>query len=180
MKIFHVLTLSILILLLSFGISTADTIPAKVAYIQGSHYVMSDGTDGVSDLALSGIVPYFNLAIGDTNQLVPIKNLSTIRMPVNAALLFSDNGSETVALVSISNLTFSDSPDTVVLQVKPLEFYEGTALERFKSRMSDEILKTGEKTGIIGLYLEIIDTAPENVLLPEPRPTRTDPPFVVS
>jgi hypothetical protein len=159
------------------GVITADTVPAEVAYVQGGHSVMNNGMDGMSELTVTGIVPYFNVANDDLYRLIPLKNLSKISTPISAALVLSDAGNETVALVSISNLTLSDDTNTIVLQIKPLDFYEGTSLEKFKSRINDEGLHTGENNGDVGIYLELFGFPPENVVLPGPKTKPVDPNF---
>jgi hypothetical protein len=162
------------------GVITADPVPAEVAYIQAGHSVMNNGTDGMSELTVTGIVPYFNVANGDRNRLIPLKNLSKISTPINAALVLSDAGNETVTLISISNLTLSDDANTIVLQVKPLDFYDGTSLEKFKSRTSGEGLHAGENNGDIGIYLELFGFPPENATLPGPTNKPRDPDFVTT
>ena len=109
-----------------------------------------------------------------------MKNLSKISTPINAALVLSDAGNETVALVKVSNLTLSDDANTIVLQVKPLDFYDGTPLEKFKSRINGEGLHTGENNGDVGIYLELFGFPPENTTLPGPTNKPGDPIFVIT
>lgn len=151
MKGLHILPLFLTILFLSLtAISTADTIPAEIAYVQGNHYEMSNGTDGMSELIITDIIPYFDITNGNSNKLIPVKNLSDIITPVNAALVLSDSGNETVSLVTVSNITLSDNMD-MVLQIKPLEFYDGEILKSFNLVRSD-LPSSG--TGM-SIYLEI-------------------------
>ena len=154
MKGLHIFPLLLTILFLSLAaISTADTIPAEIAYVQGGHYEMSNGTDGMSELTITDIIPYFDITNGNSNQLIPVKNLSDIITPVNAALVLSDSGNETVALVTISNITLSDSMD-MVLQVKPLEFYDGETLKTFNQVRSD-LSSFGNQSGTgASIYFE--------------------------
>jgi len=68
-----------------------------------------------------------------------------------------------VSLVEIFNLSLSDENNSLLLQVKPLEFYEGSVLKTFENETSElDTLAVGNCSQT-GVYIEVLGSAAENV-----------------
>ena len=69
---------------------------------------------------------------------------------------------QSISIVTLSNPVYSKNNNELTLEVKPLEFYDGTILKNFADEKQD---LTSETTGNITLtrvYLEINQKTPEN------------------
>ena len=150
----------VLIVLLG-GFSSAEEAPASLAYIQGGVSSVTEDQNGTMLLTIPDLVPYYHLSLMEKSLLMPVEALALQFVPVNAALVFNSPKGDSVSLVEISNISVADMDNTLKLQVKNLESYDGKALSGFTN--SDSTLKeqTTNSTGT-GIYLEIFGSAPEN------------------
>lgn len=130
--------------------------PGLEAYIQGGESSIVNGTDGEKIITVNELVPYFHIANGKKDLLIPVERLTNITYPINAAIVISGDDNENTFMVEVSNLTLSERNKVLKVQVKPLEFYEGSVLNHFTSEKKE--LSVGSINGI-GLYLEIIEPA---------------------
>ena len=138
------------------GVCMAAESPSYEAYIQGGESSMVNGTDGIMVVTVKELVPYFNIANGKKSLLLPVERLTNITYPVNAAIVFSGADNESTFRVEVSNLSLSERNKALIVQVKPLEFYEGSLLNNFTSEKKN--LSVGSINGI-GFYLEINEPA---------------------
>jgi hypothetical protein len=131
-------------------------------YLQGGKGILSDGENGTMVLKISEIVPYYQIRVLDRSYLMPIQDISGFALPLNAALVISNNDGEIVSLVKISNWSTDKDNAEINLVIKPLEFYEGTVLDIFnteKQEISPEIIKNSM---MVSIYGEIQEQIPEN------------------
>ena len=133
--------------------------PSYEAYIQGGESSIVNGTDGIMVVTVKELVPYFNIANGKKSLLLPVERLTNITYPVNAAIVFSGADNESTFRVEVSNLSLSERNKALIVQVKPLEFYEGSVLNNFTIEKKE--LSAGSVGSIngIGFYLEINEPA---------------------
>ncbi|WP_146199639.1 hypothetical protein ACKUB1_12790 [Methanospirillum stamsii] len=150
------------ILVLLAGVCTADESPRYVIYVQGGESSIIHGSEGITDIIVKDIIPYAHFSDGKKSLLIPDKLLRYITCPVNAAVVFSGAGGESVSLIGISNLSLSYENKDLTLRVNPLGFYEGEALKSFASEKNELDAINVEKFETTGFYLEIIETGPEN------------------
>ncbi len=147
------------------GFCIAAESPGYVVYVQGGDTTITNGSDGMMELTVKDIIPYLSLANDEKRLLLPIDRLTNETYPVNAALLFSSGDAERGEIVEVSNLSLSDEFQTLTLQVKPLDFYEGNELKSFATSKNQESQGTIEgETNYegVGIYLEISGPIPEN------------------
>ncbi len=151
----------LLLLICLVGSCIADELPTSLAYLQGEKSTITAGSDGIYEISVNSPVPYFSLANGDTNRLIPINVLTSMPYPLNAALFFIEEKNETTAIVTVTNISFSEDNKTLILQVKPLEFYEGTQLKSFNDTKVplDQVERS---QSMVGVYLEINQKIPTN------------------
>jgi len=163
MKLYVSLGLVCSLLLVFFaGICIADEVPGSIMYIQGGESSITAGLDGEQLITVQDVIPYFHISVGNKNYLEPVSELSGITYPLNAALVFSGGDSESVSLVEIFNLSLSDEGRSLLLQVKPLEFYEGSVLKTFEGGNSGlDTIAVGNSSQT-GVYIEVLGSAAEN------------------
>ena len=150
-------------LLVSFaGSGMAEDSPGSVAYLQGGQSIITNGTDGMTDIIVQDLVPYVHVTDGKKSILIPVQQLTNMTAPMNAALVLSGEDKESTFVVEVSNLSLSDGNNTLTLLVKPLEFYEGDILKSFAGdRKELEPEKIGKPMST-GIYIEIIGSLPTN------------------
>jgi hypothetical protein len=151
------------ILLVSLaGVCMAEESPRYVIYVQGDESSIIHGSEGITDITVKDIIPYAHFSDGKKSRLISGKHLSNITYPINAAVVFSGAGSESVSLMKISNLSLSDENKVLTLRVNPLEFYEGEVLKSFVSDKNELDAIEFEKFNDTGIYLEIIGKTQQN------------------
>lgn len=152
-----------LLLVLLAGICIADEVPGSMMYIQGGESSITEGLDGEKLITVQDIVPYLQLSVGNKNYLEPVSEFSGITYPLNAAIVVSGCDKESVSLVEIFNLSLSDENKSLQLQVKPLEFYEGSVLKTFENETSGlDTLAVGNCSQT-GVYIEVLGSTAENM-----------------
>lgn len=144
------------------GICMADEVPGSLMYIQGGESSITEGFDGEKLITVQDIIPYLQLSVGNKNYLELVSKLSGITYPLNAAIVVSGCDKESVSLVEIFNLSLSDENKSLLLQVKPLEFYEGSVLKTFEGETSGlDTIDVGNCSQT-GVYIEVLGSAAEN------------------
>ena len=152
-----------LLLLISLtGVSMAAESPGYALYVQGGVSSITNGTDGMTVITVMDVIPYFHITDGNKSLLLPIEGLTNITYPLDAAVVLSGTGNESTSLVKVSNLTLSDGNKSLILQVKPLEFYEGKLLNSFVSEKKELPLEKTGKFSSIGIYIETTQLPPAN------------------
>lgn len=81
--------------------------------------------------------------------------------PMNAAVVFSGFDGESVSLIKVINLTFSDGNKSVTLQAQPLGFYEADILLPL-AKEKKELPTNMTGTNMNSIYLENNAGVPEN------------------
>jgi len=125
-----------------FGICTAAESstyqPSYVAYIQGGESSVTNASDGMMDISIKDVVPFFHITEGTKGSMIKIGAVTeVISLPMNAAVVFSDTGKDTVSMVKVTNISLSDEDKVLTLRVSPLKFYEGEALKSFSSKQKE-------------------------------------------
>ncbi|MFH0966970.1 MAG: hypothetical protein V1862_04720 [Methanobacteriota archaeon] len=136
------------------SVSFADEIPTATAYLQGGASSITDGTDQMVEITIKDIIPYAHITNGDKNTLVPLSIISNHTPNLNAAIVFSDDSNESFSFITISNMSLSNDDKDLILQVTPLKYYEGEALQPFFSQNQKMSPETGEKSTITRIYIE--------------------------
>lgn len=140
----------------------ADSSPVSIIYVQGGESIITVEPDGTGVITIQDVIPYFNLLIENMSNLVPIQYLTIYSGPMQAAVVFTDEESEHTSMVRVQNVSLSDDTGVLTLQVKPLEFYEGSELKSFSGNHEDLVNQTGEKVLSTGLYLEVQESPSDN------------------
>ena len=151
-----------LLLISLTGVSMAAESPGYALYVQGGVSSITNGTDGMTVITVMDVIPYFHITDGNKSLLLPIEELTNITYPLDAAVVLSGTGNESTSLVKVSNLTLSGGNKSLILQVKPLEFYEGTLLKSFVSEKKELPLEKTGKFSSIGIYIETTQLPPAN------------------
>ncbi|MFH0968638.1 MAG: hypothetical protein V1862_13230 [Methanobacteriota archaeon] len=136
--------------------------PAYLAYVQGGESSITNETDGMMMITVKDVIPYFYIVDDNTSVLHPVERLANITTPLNAAVTFSGADNESVSLVEVTNLSLSDENKTLIIQVHPLELYEGTVLKSFTDKMNRLTTDSIGKFTNTGIYLEMRDKTPQN------------------
>ncbi|MBN1166905.1 MAG: hypothetical protein JXA44_07210 [Methanospirillaceae archaeon] len=133
----------------------ADEVPTFGIYVQGGESVITKGSDGMFVITIQDLVPFFHAPDRERSSLVPVELLTNLTGPLNGALVFSENESESVPLVEISDLSWSDDNTVLTLVVAPKEFYEGEVLASFnRENARIDVLETPGSL-ITGIYIEL-------------------------
>jgi hypothetical protein len=144
------------------GVSIADESPRYVIYVQGGESSIIHGSEGITDIIVKDIIPYAHFSDGKKSLLTPDTLVQSITGPVDAAVVFSGAGGESVSLIRISNHSLSHENKVLTLGVHPLEFYEGEALKSFAQEKIELDAIEDDRFENTGIYFEIIGTALEN------------------
>ena len=99
------------------GFCIADESPRYILYVQGGESSIIHGSEGITDIIVKDIIPYAHFSDGKESLFIPDTLVQSITGPVNAAVVFSGAGDESVSLISISNLSLSH--ETKVLTMGP-------------------------------------------------------------
>jgi hypothetical protein len=148
------------------GVCFADETQAYTTYIQGGKSTITNESSSMMEITVDDIISHSSVSFGNQSFLRPVSSLSTITVPLNAALVFSSPEEDAVTLVQIHNLSFSEKNTLLTLQVQPLEYYEGSVLNRVTSGYEKADLKSIKPLST-GIYLEEGYKTPENMLLGE-------------
>lgn len=142
------------------GFCVADEAPSFLVYVQGGECSITDGTDGVYEITVKDIIPYYHLTDEKKSSLVPIEALSNLTIPMSAALVLTSVDNETTVMVQVVNMSLSDENKVLILQADPLEFYEGERLTSFNKNKQGFPLGD-EQFARAAVYLESV-TAPSS------------------
>jgi len=140
----------------------AEETPSSILYVQGGGSTITNGQNGSSMMTVKDIIPYYHVPMGNMSYLMPIQTLPGFSYPFNVAIILSGYEKESTSIVTVENLSLSDKNKTLTLQIKSLEFNEGSGLKTFASDGKDLTTDNGMEVQSTGLYLEIIEDAPKN------------------
>lgn len=143
------------------GICIAEESSGYIMYIQGGEPSITKEPDGMM-ITLQDVVPYMSLGFETTKRLFPTSEVSYFHFPINAALIFSGTDGESVSLVQVTNLSFSNETKVLSMQVTPLEFYEGEMLKAYANDTVPIEKVTIEKQKSMNVYLGVDSHAPVN------------------
>ncbi|NLW76029.1 MAG: hypothetical protein GXY18_06330, partial [Methanomicrobiales archaeon] len=144
------------------GVSISDESPQYIIYVQGGESSIIHGSEGITDIIVKDIIPYAHFSDGKEILFIPDTLVQSITGSINAVVVFSGAGGESVSLISISNLSLSHENKVLTLGVNPLEFYEGEALKSFAREKNELDAIDDDKFEITGIYFKIIGTALTN------------------
>lgn len=150
----------IFLLVFVSGVCIADEVPSHLIYLEGGTSTSTLDADGMSTITIQDVVPYAHVTYGEKSRLFPLQFLSKLPYPLSAAVVFSDTESESVSLVTISNLSLSDGNTNLTLQASPLKYYEGELLQDFAQNTS--VITGKEQMLVTGLYIESKENIPVN------------------
>jgi hypothetical protein len=163
MRHFILLGFTCLLLLISLTVVTMATeFPGYVLYIQGGESSITNGTDGMTVITVKEVVPYFHITDGNKSILLPVEGLTNITNPLNTAVVFSDADSDYISLVEVSDLSLSEGNTSLILQVKPLEFYDGKMLRGFANEKNELPIGKTSNFKSFGIYMETTQLPPAN------------------
>jgi hypothetical protein len=152
----------LLLLFLMIGVCMADETPSYLGYVQGGGSSITDGANGTYMITVNDVNPYFHLADGNKSTLIPVKQLTNMTYPMNAAMVFSGTDNETTFMADISNISLSDGNKVLKLQAHPISFYDGMTLRDFANVAIPLDQNYLNKPGSISFYLEIKRSSPTN------------------
>lgn len=153
-----------LVLLISLcGFSLADSLPTSIIYIQGGENDITSESNGTFEITIHDVIPYYHILIKNTSYLESIQTLPDYSYPLQAVFVSSDDNNESRSMVIVENVTISDENKTLILQIKPLEFYEGSVLKTFADGSKGLDTDSGRQVMSTGLYLEIIGSPSNNM-----------------
>lgn len=145
----------VLILVTLPGICGAEETPLTISYIQGGDSVIADGIDGMMEITVHNVVPYYYYTKEEHNVLLPINGFTTFPCPFNAAIIFSANDNTTISMIKVSNLTISDDNKIITMAVTPLTYYdEGQGLSSFADKYVELTASSSEGSIITQIYAE--------------------------
>lgn len=159
------LTLLISLLLLA-GICSAAESYGYLAFLQGDESTIMNDTDDMMTITIHNPNPYLNITNNTSTNQSPVDSLLNASLPMNAALIFSAPDTEMTSIIRIENLSFSDDKESLTLQVRGLDFYDGEVLTPYALdtiNLHELDKKTFNETR---LYLEMMMTASENAFPP--------------
>ncbi len=155
------ITLLISLLLLT-GLSSAAESYDYLAFLQGKESTIMNDTDDMMIITIHNPDPYLNITNNTSTTQSPVDSLMNASLTMNAALIFSAPDTEMTSIIGIENLSISDDKESLTLQVRPLDFYEGEVLAPY-TQGTVNIHELDKKTfNEIRLYLEMMMNAPEN------------------
>lgn len=131
------LTLSILLVLSISTCSASEDTPTSLMTVSGNSSLISLGDNGDYQFLINGVNP--NATILHANQTIsgPLKKVLTSD-PCAAAIVFSGtNGNETVFQVQVSNPVYSSDKQTLLWNVTPLKYYDGTILTEYSKEANE-------------------------------------------
>jgi hypothetical protein len=124
------------------GLCLAAESPAYITYIQGSESIISEGSDGMINISVNNVIPYFSIDTGEKSSLIPVRRLSSLTYPLIGAVVFSDPENESTSMVKVSNLSLSEGNKVLTLEVIPLKYYDGGKLQSLADKQTE--LATGK------------------------------------
>lgn len=145
------------------GIGLADGADAYVLYLQGDEGRITDKTEGIFTIMVTGLPTLMNVTKGDQNSTVPVYLISNISAPSHAAITFSHSGNPSVAIINISQISLNDNNSNLTLTGTSLPFYDDTALVSVTGDIVDLNQVTADQWSDIGVYLEIQNIPPTNM-----------------
>jgi len=140
--------------------ATEET-PVYLTFIQGGVNSIADGENGMKVITVEDVIPYADFSADDENALVKIDTLSTLPVPLKAAVVSKGPDGKSVSMVEVSKISFSEGNEVLTLEATPLKFYEGDVLQSFASEQTE--LGTAGNTEKTGIYFEVTDTQLENL-----------------
>ena len=160
---YQYLSITLLIsLLLLTGLSSAAESYGYLAFLQGEESTIVNDSNDLMIITIHNSDPYLNITNNTSTTKSPVDSLMNASLPMNAALIFSAPDTEMTSIIGIENLSISDDKESLTLQVRPLDFYEGEVLAPY-TQGTVNIHELDKKTfNEIRLYLEMMMNAPEN------------------
>jgi hypothetical protein len=149
------------------GISSAADSHEYLAVLQGGENSIVTDTEDVIIITVHNPDPYLNITNNTSTIQSPVESLINASFPMNAVVLFSTPDTEVASMIQIENLSISDNNEYLILQVRPIDFYEGEVLTPYAQgtgTLHDFDQKSFDEAR---LYLEMIMTAPDNSYPPE-------------
>lgn len=160
---YQYLSISLLISLLSLaGICSAVESYDYLAVLPGGESSIVNDTDDMMIITIHNPDPYLDITNNTSTTQSPVDSLLNGSLPMNAALIFSAPDTEMTSIIRIENLSFSEDKESLTLQVRALDFYDGEVLTPYALdtvNLHELDKKTFNETR---LYLEMMISASEN------------------
>lgn len=137
-----------------------------LVYVQGGESNIVEGTDGMYEITVQDIIPFCTIIDEDEHFLAGTKHLVNESFPMDAALIMRGSDGKVASMVEIVNLSIDTKVNTITFRAHPLEYYSGELLKPFSSGKGELDAAIERKTNLTALYLEIMNTAPENYWSP--------------
>ncbi len=157
---------SLLLLISLVGVCMAadeatEETPVYLTFVQGGANSITDDENGMKVITVEDVIPYADFSADDENALLPIDTISSLTVPLKAAMVSYGPDGKSVSIVEISKISFSEGNEVLTLEATPLKFYEGDMLQSFASEQTE--LGTAGNTEKTGIYFEVTDTQLENI-----------------
>ncbi len=144
------------------GISNAVESPSYVIYMQGGESRITNGSDGMMEIAISDIAKNATITDGNTSKSIPIERLANITFPVDAAVVYPGTGNESISMIQISQMSLSSDGKDLTLEVSPLRFYDGEGLKSYAENQTELFSSTDGNLTTTEVYLETSVNPAEN------------------
>ena len=161
--------LGFLMICFIIGSCSAEENTDYIAFFQGGATALSEGTNGTMVLTVNDVIPYYHIPVVNRNVLMPLETESPYQLPLNAAIVLNGADGEAVFMEKVISWVYSSDEKTLTLDIKPVEFYEGTVLKDFFEAKQDLTVENVGKELSSGIYLEVVKGTPENYFCPDYR-----------
>jgi hypothetical protein len=140
----------------------ADETNSTLLSVQGGESSINKSGDGFFEISVQDIIPNGTITIENQMSEIPIEILNNVNPPLNAALVLFEDDNESTSMIIITNLSFSNENNNLVLKVKPMAFYDGEILKEFVNNRTPINLLENSSFEKTKLYFELLEMKPEN------------------
>lgn len=160
--------LSLLIsLLLLAGICSASESCDNLAFLSGGDSTIVNNSYDLMTITIHNPDPYLNITNNTSTSQSPVDSLINVSFPMNAIAMFTGSDADSTSIIKIENLFISDDKTSLILQVRPLDYYDGEGLEPYAQGTVNLHQLDNMTFNETRLYLEMLITSPENFFPPD-------------
>lgn len=153
----------ILVFLLSLaGACNAADSDGYLATLTGGESTIVHDTDDMMIITVHNPDPFVNVTIDNNTTQMPFDVILDAPLPLHAAMVFSAAEMKSISLVTIENLSLSDSNDILTLQGRWPEYFDGQNLSPYMEDVVHLQELDGHSFNQTGLYYEMTRNVPDN------------------
>lgn len=165
---YQYLSLTLLIsLLLLAGICSAAESFDYLAILSGGESTIVNNSYDLMTITIHNPDPYLNVTNNTSNPQSPVDSLINASFPMNAIAIFTGSDTDSTSIIKIENLFISDDKTSLILQVRPLDYYDGEVLAPYALSTVNLHQLDNMTFNQTRLYLEMLITPPENFFPPD-------------